>query len=38
MKQLMLNFFEGIVNGIELLHLQKPEFQMFDNILNTPLI
>ena len=30
--------FEGIVNGVELLRLQKPEFQMLDKVLNTPLI
>ena len=38
MAQLIIELFEGIVNGVELLHLQKPEFQMFHNVLNTPLI
>ena len=31
-------FFEGIVNGVELLRLQKPEIQMLNMVLNTPLV
>ena len=36
MKHLMLNFLRGQLTGLN--RLQKPEFQMFDRILNIPLI